>query len=384
MGPSLDDSYEASDPGSVVAWWDCTQQLITKRCTEPRPKIVFADINARIRRSHPGVSGGDIDPPGAAGIDGEIVLQFAQEIGRVIVNIFEQYNKEGAGLGTFQLSRKAPLVRCDYFMVDSNTVVGPGSTYAWHNFHMHAQKADHIPLVSSINVTVSPQYPVAARRVAPYDRKAVANAKVSKDPEVISKREALRAHVLDRPTVHSTVEPTSHSFIANGHMLEGPEKFFPRPRRAQKQEYLTEGTMDMVHMKAAMIHHLTTLGNQIARACLCFVLRFWKATASPQKFRHMKPKWYPARGPVTPNQCMRQLVEREELARYTIMVQDSVTKDFAAHAAFKAGLLIDAVMENNSQEIYRLLKAMKPWAPRRQFRLNDAEGRQLHRGEEDR
>ena len=87
-------------------------------------------------------------------------------------------------------------------MVDSSTVVGQGSTFVWHNFHMHAKKPDHIPLVSNINVTVAPQFPVVARRVAPYDRKAVANAKTSKDPEVMNKVEALRLQIVDRPTVH--------------------------------------------------------------------------------------------------------------------------------------------------------------------------------------
>ena len=62
-------------------------------------KNVFADANARIRRSHPGVAGGDVDPPGSSGVDGEIILQFAQDAGLVIVNNFNQAHQQ-RGCGT--------------------------------------------------------------------------------------------------------------------------------------------------------------------------------------------------------------------------------------------------------------------------------------------
>ena len=55
-------------------------------------------------------------------------------------------------------------------------------------------------------------------------------------------------------------------------------------------------------------------------------------------------------------------------------VTAAVAADFAAHAARKAAELVNATLVGDARQIHVLLRAMKPWSPVRQFRLNDMHG----------
>ena len=93
----------------------------------------------------------------------------------------------------------------------------------------------------------------------------------------------------------------------------------------------------------------------------------------PAKFL-WEPTWRPARGPVTPQLCERRNDLALQLELTSVQVKASVAVDYAKLLNRKSVELVDAALNGDQRAISKLLKAMQPWVPQRDFRLCDEDG----------
>ena len=113
------------------------------------------------------------------------------------------------------------------------------------------------------------------------------------------------------------------------------EEASPRPQKPVKQPYLSDATMVLVHDKGKVLAKFNTVGHMIKHACIWFCVRVWKASV-PGRVMWM-PVWRPARGPVTPQLCLKRNDLGLTFDLMEVQVNNAVASDFGPKTLHECG-----------------------------------------------
>ena len=367
----LDSIHESHTPGVIAAWWDTSAEIVNRFSCKGEPIAMFVDGNARICRHESGVSGDILDGTSSSGADGENLLSFARDTATCITNTFSEFLEDCMDTGTFIPCRGGSSVRCDYFMTNHLVVPLPASCKIWHELVLHGASDDHLPMVLRVSVATRPRVAVAKRRVVQYDRKAVAGAVSATCPSVIEKVRVLDGIIRSMPSVDMNVDPSSHAFVTERHIEDALISVFPRPAYPKRQDYISDDTLDLVARRGKIFKAFNATGRKVGRARVWFTFHTWKASVFEGGSVHsFRPVWRPARGPVSLKLCMKRVELSRVLAEVSEQAKQCIAVDFALFTAAKAEELVEASLLANTKSIHALLRQMRPWVPRQQFRLD--------------
>lgn len=217
--------------------------------------------------------------------------------------------------------------------------------------------------------------PSLAEEKSTYNRKAVAEAAFTQDPDLILAKEAFGRHLLDCPAIPVSVELTSQQYILDEYIMDGIEEHFPIEQISFKQPFLSWSTKSLFKKRAVVNSRKCWVAQKLASACSWFVFRFWMAsTKFVARSGVPRPWWCRTRGPKTRSMCLRQLKLAAEYDELTIAVRNAVKDDFAACYENKAVALEEASLENCTSKLFFLLRSLQPWKPRKTTRLLDEGG----------
>lgn len=139
--------------------------------------------------------------------------------------------------------------------------------------------------------------------------------------------------------------------------------------RLQKQDYLTVAPFALIMQRAIVRHALGSVGCVLARSSFWFVWRFWQAVSHPRHRAPPKPWWCRIRGPSTKSYRMKQVRLRTDHVRLSCEIKAAASTDILARGLEKCKELEEAALEGCCRRLFAILRMMKPWAPRRSYRL---------------
>ena len=118
------------------------------------------------------------------------------------------------------------LLTCDYILIGKSCTAKNDTLEVLHTFRMSNVKNDHLPIAGVVYVASGVCAPVSRRRKPTYDRQAVRAAcdRIGSDNEG-PRHLAMLKHLKSLPCIPLCVDPTSHAYIFDCHILECLETF---------------------------------------------------------------------------------------------------------------------------------------------------------------
>eukprot|EP00973_Karenia_brevis_P095198 12426218-Karenia_brevis.AAC.1 len=271
--------------GVVAEWWTETIDLLRQYADSFPSLIVFTDANAQF-------SSEDLPSVGPIVFDGHKNLVGADSLSRLLKTFqmwapgtFHEYCNvsDRHGLGTYMSKVRGCPYIIDYILCSNNIGVRDLSYHVWHSCVPPCKGLDHIPVCADLVCTSgSGSVPVFRRRL-PYDRTKI------QDPCCVQKFQAL---LLQSPNIPFDVDPTSHAYLLNKHVLSCACAAFPQAGPTKRKPYVSASTFECV-VYAGKIRRTFLWANRRAKLASVFVVfKVWAG--------HLVAHWHAVYGFLRP------------------------------------------------------------------------------------
>ena len=364
----------------IASWWSSTRDICSPIVGARDTFLCGVDGNLRVTENVDEVIGDCLDAQ-PTGVDQMHLVGLCSDLHLFVANTFPSLVKTDSQLGTWHLPPPSiGTARCDYILTSVPVIVAPQSCFTMPEFMDGSHGHDHIPLRLVLSVTSARRHPVSLRRVATYDRRAVAAAAESLDPGIALKIARIENTLAARQPIGFAFDSTSHIHTADALLLGAVELEFPKVQSAPKDQWITGKTMQVFSRRSSQWKLVSKLGSQVRAAAFRYTFKFWASQLRTVKWTgqltklHPVPTFFPCSGFVN-----RQLLVKRRLASVELMLlhkEYAVARcnDYMAFAAGKAEQLVDASLNRDVRTTSHLLRAMKPYQPKRTCRLLDLDG----------
>lgn len=345
-----------------------------ERCATPGDTIICGvDGNCRIgtnNGSDDSAVGTILDPLHRHNFVSDAFVRFARRIGLCITRTFEHMVSSGP-FGSLH-TETGIMLRCDYILTGKRCEVQAGSVDILRSFVIANVKPDHVPVAAVVIVDTSVALPVTRRRAAIYDRKAVRAAATAAPDDGCYKQEKedVERYLENMPSIPADVGPSSHTFLLDEYRLHGLEQFFPPPRQIAKQSYIMNAIFLVVCEKNTLQHIMHVVGLKLKVSTLWFVVRFWAHVI----LNKQRPRWCFVRGPQSKAMCYKQYHLSVQVWSLVAKIKIFKADDFEALCMSQARNMEEAALEGCSRILFELLRKLRKFVPRREFRIHDSAG----------
>ena len=219
VGHALD--IQAHGEDAVQHWFEALGTAI-RACRRKSDRLcLLLDANCTAPRGIPGC--GDM---AVSSSQHSLTLgNFLQDAELWVPSTYEDLCLKQASRGSFLSGGRYEPVLIDMVACDAATVVRPGSSATLVGFDMCADNLDHLPVMVTVSWRSEARHAVRKRRIARYNRRKVG------DP-VADEEFDRYCSTYVHPS--ASLEPSSHTFLANEFICEGLETCYPPGESIQK------------------------------------------------------------------------------------------------------------------------------------------------------
>lgn len=393
-----------ADDQNQALWWGAIVSEVSPHLLSGVPRVGFMEMNTQF-----GSAMQDIVGDVVSGRESDHAADAAVAVGLLGMTLqasFEGGVERSNCTESWFCKASKQWLAIDHIGSSDGVYVHPGSCISIDKFFTCADNLDHRPVSQRMTVQLVEQAPVRKRRRPQYSRDDVRAAISGQGPAMLAAADRFKSHMHECPGISHIVESSSHRHVAMNHTLQGLIQHFPISLRNKpiRKPHLGPATIRVIRKTAALSRCKLQTGRRVLMALPRFAFRWWSAACNgtvfkigktaprallrttfclwrfacganrPSVFIKEGPKWRLVFGPQHSQLAVQHLRGFIALRSSRKLVSKLSKADWKNLLLHRADPLEQSVVQNDNRSKFSLLRAMKPYAPRKEHRLRDPLG----------